>query len=49
MSACASGYLTGVGVSWADTERGRGPIGTCIRTGHMQIVKDTATDPMFSP
>jgi PAS domain S-box-containing protein len=43
------GYLTSVGVTWADTDRGRGPVGTCIRTGRTQIVKDTATDPMFIP
>jgi PAS domain S-box-containing protein len=41
------GYLKTINVTWADTERGRGPTGTCIRTGQMQIVKDTATDPRF--
>lgn len=43
------GYLKAVNVSWADTDRGRGPTGTCIRTGQKQIVKDTATDPAFAP
>jgi PAS domain S-box-containing protein len=43
------GYLKGVAVTWADTDRGRGPTGTCIRTGRTQIVKDTATDPTFAP
>jgi PAS domain S-box-containing protein len=43
------GYLTNVGVTWADTVRGRGPVGSCIRTGQTQIVKDTATDPSFAP
>ena len=43
------GYLKAVGVTWADTDRGRGPVGTCIRTGQTQIVKNTATDPMFAP
>jgi PAS domain S-box-containing protein len=40
-------YLTNIRLTWADTERGRGPGGACIRTGQTQIVKDTATDPTF--
>ena len=36
-------------MTWADTDRGRGPTGTCIRTGQTQIVKNTATDPTFVP
>ena len=43
------GYLEAVNVTWADTDRGRGPTGTCIRTGQTQIVKNTATDPTFAP
>jgi PAS domain S-box-containing protein len=43
------GYLAEVGVTWADVPRGRGPVGTAIRTGRTQIVKDTAADPSFAP
>ena len=43
------GYLEAINVTWADTERGHGPTGTCIRTGERRIVKDTATDPAFVP
>lgn len=43
------GYLRTVGVTWADTARGHGPVGTCIRTGKTQTVKNTATDPLFLP
>jgi sigma-B regulation protein RsbU (phosphoserine phosphatase) len=43
------GYLKSVGVTWADTDRGRGPVGTCMRTGQTQVVQDTATDPEFAP
>ena len=43
------GYLKSVGVTWADTERGRGPVGTCIRTGQTHVVRNTATDPAFAP
>jgi PAS domain S-box-containing protein len=42
------GYLRMANVTWAETDRG-GPVGTCIRTGQAQIVKDTATDPLFAP
>ncbi|MCP5196520.1 MAG: PAS domain S-box protein [Gammaproteobacteria bacterium] len=34
-----SGYLKSIKVSWADTERGRGPIGTAIRTGHHCLIQ----------
>ncbi len=43
------GYLQTVKVVWADTDYGRGPTGTCIRTRQQQIVKNTATDPRFAP
>jgi PAS domain S-box-containing protein len=43
------GYLRTANVTWADTDRGQGPVGTSIRTGQAQIVKDTATDPLFAP
>jgi PAS domain S-box-containing protein len=43
------GYLAHAGITWADTLLGVGPVGTCIRTGQTQIVKDTATDPSFAP
>jgi PAS domain S-box-containing protein len=43
------GYLEAAKMSWADTERGRGPTGTCIRTGEIQIAKNIATDPRLAP
>lgn len=43
------GYLQTVRVTWADTERGRGPAGTPIRTHRPCIVRDAATDPDFAP
>ena len=43
------GYLTAANISWADTERGRGPTGTCIRAGEIQIAKNIATDPRLAP
>jgi PAS domain S-box-containing protein len=43
------GYLDTVAVSWADTERGRGPVGTPIRTGCPFVVRNVQSDPCFAP
>ncbi|MBW2589586.1 MAG: GAF domain-containing protein [Deltaproteobacteria bacterium] len=43
------GYLDTVNITWADTERGRGPTGTAIRTSKPNIIKDILTDPNFTP
>ncbi len=43
------GYLGIVNVTWADTERGQGPSGRCIRTGEIAVVKNFAADPMVAP
>jgi len=38
-------FLANLGITWADTERGRGPGATAIRTGKTCCVNDYATDP----
>jgi sigma-B regulation protein RsbU (phosphoserine phosphatase) len=43
------GYLKTANITWADTERGCGPTGTCIRTGETQLVENFATDPRLAP
>jgi len=43
------GYLETLNLTWADTERGRGPTGTAIRTGKVSICKNMLTDPKFKP
>ncbi|MBI3990731.1 MAG: PAS domain S-box protein, partial [Candidatus Omnitrophica bacterium] len=43
------GYLKKLNITWADTERGRGPTGTAIRTGRPVICKNILTDPIFKP
>jgi PAS domain S-box-containing protein len=43
------GYLATAGITWADTERGRGPAGTAIRSGKSCYIQDYATDPRFAP
>jgi PAS domain S-box-containing protein len=42
------GYLDTLRLTWADTERGRGPAGTAIRTGVRVICRDIHTDPHFA-
>jgi PAS domain S-box-containing protein len=43
------GYIDEMNVSWDDTEHGRGPTGTAIRTGKPCICKNMLTDPAFKP
>jgi signal transduction histidine kinase len=43
------GYLAGADIVWADTDRGRGPVGTAIRTGQPSLFRDSASDPGFEP
>jgi PAS domain S-box-containing protein len=44
-----AGYLEHMQVTWADSERGRGPMGTALRTGRIAVCNDTQTDPNFAP
>jgi PAS domain S-box-containing protein len=48
-SGVEEGYLTNLGITWADTERGRGPSGTAIRSGKTCCIKDYTTDPRLAP
>ncbi len=43
------GYLDSLNLTWADTERGRGPTGTAIRTGAACLIHDVLTDARFGP
>jgi PAS domain S-box-containing protein/putative nucleotidyltransferase with HDIG domain len=43
------GYLETLNITWDDTERGRGPTGTAIRTGEPAVCQNTLTDPQFEP
>ncbi len=43
------GYIETLKITWADTERGRGPTGTAIRTGQPSICRNMQTDPLFKP
>ena len=43
-----SGYLESANISWADTERGRGPVGIAIRTGQPSMARNISMDPAFA-
>jgi PAS domain S-box-containing protein len=43
------GYLRLLRVTWADDERGHGPIGTAIRSGQPCPIQDIQGDPRFLP
>lgn len=43
------GYLDSIQITWSDTEQGRGPTGTAIRTGQPSIVQNILTDPNYLP
>ncbi|HEX8978627.1 MAG TPA: EAL domain-containing protein [Parasulfuritortus sp.] len=44
-----AGYLDTVDITWADTERGRGPTGTAIRTGRTDVNQSVLTNPRMAP
>ena len=43
------GYLETVKITWADTERGRGPTGTAIRTCQPSVCQNMLEDPRIVP
>jgi PAS domain S-box-containing protein len=43
------GYLDGLDITWLDTEHGRGPTGTAIRSGRAVVIQDLASHPQFTP
>ena len=43
------GYLEQLQLTWADTEWGRGPTGTALRTGRISVVQNYQTDPTVAP
>jgi PAS domain S-box-containing protein len=43
------GYIEEMNVTWDDSESGRGPTGTAIRTCRPSICKNMMTDPRFKP
>jgi PAS domain S-box-containing protein len=44
-----NGYVEKAQITWADTERGRGPAGTAIRTREACICRDILQNPQFTP
>jgi PAS domain S-box-containing protein len=44
-----AGYIDQLDITWDDTDRGRGPTGTAIRTGKYSLCRNMLTDPSFKP
>ena len=42
-------YLEAHSITWDESERGRGPTGTAIRTGEPSMCRNMLTDPAFAP
>jgi len=45
----ADGYLAERKLTWADTERGQGPVGTAVRTGRIVCLQDFSEEPRPTP
>ena len=43
------GVIEAARFSWSDSERGRGPTGTAIRTGKVVVVHDLSINPLYLP
>ncbi|HJV87938.1 MAG TPA: EAL domain-containing protein [Noviherbaspirillum sp.] len=43
------GYIESANVTWADNERGQGPIGRCVRTGKIQVNQNYLDNPAMAP
>jgi PAS domain S-box-containing protein len=48
-SGYEQGYLDDANITWADTERGRGPIGIAIREGVTVPIQDLQSNPKMAP
>ena len=48
-SGPAKAYLDGVTVTWSEEEHGRGPTGTCIRSGAIAVCGDVRLNADFGP
>ena len=44
-----TGFTDTLRLTWADTERGQGSVGTAIRSGQPSVFRSTANDPRFTP
>jgi GAF domain-containing protein len=43
------GFIDLLNLTWDDQERGRGSVGTAIRTGKTTVIRSMASDPRFAP
>jgi PAS domain S-box-containing protein len=45
----SKGYIENLNVTWDESDRGKGPTGTAIRTGRLGMCSNMLTDPAFLP
>jgi diguanylate cyclase (GGDEF)-like protein len=43
------GYIDDLNLTWAEEDRGRGSVGTAIRTGNTIVIRSIASDPRCAP
>lgn len=43
------GYLASAFITWEDKDHGRGPTGTCLRTGNIEVCEDCVADKRMEP
>jgi len=49
VAGCGADYVRQARITWADSERGRGPTGTCLRSGRPCYIPEITLDPRFTP
>jgi PAS domain S-box-containing protein len=49
VAGLGANYVRNARITWADTERGRGPTGTAIRSGAPCYIPEITLDPRFGP
>ncbi len=45
----SDGFVESINASWADAERGRGTVGSAIRSGKAEVIRSIARDPRAAP
>ncbi len=49
ISGADAGRIESAGITWSDSDLGKGPAGRAIRTGKIAVIQDIALDPAYEP
>ncbi|MFA5400957.1 MAG: PAS domain S-box protein [Dehalococcoidia bacterium] len=49
ISGADAGRIESAGITWSDSDLGKGPAGRAIRTGKIAVIQDIALDPAYKP